>query len=172
MSNDAGLMISTKHSISLYVANKPGVLNRIALVFARRGFNIDSLVVSEAHDPVFSRMSICATGDRRTLDQILRQLNKLVDVVHAIDHTGENTVEREMALVKINCTAQQRTEVMQLVHVFRCDIVDISETSLTFQATGSSEKLDAVHTMFDPYGVLEIIRTGKIVIARGESTTT
>lgn len=162
----------TKHTISLYVANKPGVLNRIALVFARRGFNIDSLVVSEAHDPAFSRMSICASGDRRTLDQILKQLNKLIDVQHALDHTGEDIVEREMALMKIRCSAEQRTEIMQLIHVFKCDIVDISETSLSFQVTGGSDKLDAVHGMFDPYGVLEIIRTGKIIIARGEATTT
>ena len=92
-----------KHAISLYVANKPGVLIRISLVFARRGYNIDSLVVSGAHDPNFSQMNIEATGDEKTLDQILKQLNKLVDVVHAKDNTGEDVIAREFALIKVNC---------------------------------------------------------------------
>jgi acetolactate synthase-1/3 small subunit len=105
-------MNNDKHTISLYVANKPGVLIRIALVFARRGYNIDSLVVSEGHDPSFSHMTISATGDRKTLDQILKQLNKLVDVVHAKDHTEDTVIEREMALVKIKCPAEKRAEVL------------------------------------------------------------
>ena len=92
-----------KHTISLYVSNKPGVLIRIALVFARRGYNIDSLIVSEGHDPDFSNMNISATGDERTLDQILKQLNKLVDVVHAKDNTGEDVIQRELALLKVKC---------------------------------------------------------------------
>ena len=100
-----------KHSISLLVNNKPGVLIRIALVFARRGFNIDSLVVSESNVPEFSRMTIAATGDNKTLDQIIKQLNKLVDVVHATDNTGKNIIERELALLKVFCDSEKRVDV-------------------------------------------------------------
>ncbi|MFW6313889.1 MAG: acetolactate synthase small subunit, partial [Spirochaetota bacterium] len=114
-----------KHTISLYVANKPGVLIRIALVFARRGYNIDSLVVSAAPDPDFSTMNIVASGDRKTLDQILKQLNKLVDVVHATDRTNDDVIHREMALMKIHCEPELRGEVLQLAKALDCDTVDL-----------------------------------------------
>jgi acetolactate synthase-1/3 small subunit len=161
-----------KHTISLHVGNKPGVLNRIAQVFARRGYNIDSLVVSEAHDPAFSRMTIAASGDEKTLDQILKQLNKLLYVVHAVDHTGENVVERELALIKVRCKADVRAEVMDIGHAFKCAIVDISENSMSFEVTGRTEKLDALLKMFDKFGVIEMVRTGRVLIARGEESTT
>ena len=161
----------TSHLISLHVANKPGVLNRIAQVFARRGFNIDSLVVSESQDPAYSRMTISASGDKRTLDQILKQLNKLMYVVHAVDHTGEDVVGRELGLVKVRCSAEVRSEVMDIGHAFKCDIVDISENTMSFQVTGQSEKLDALHRMLDKYGIVEMVRTGKVLIARGDSST-
>ena len=160
-----------KHTISLYVGNKPGVLNRIAQVFARRGYNIDSLVVSEAHDPAFSSMTIAASGNEKTLDQILKQLNKLLYVVHAVDHTGENVVERDLALIKVRCTADVRAEVMDIGHAFKCDIVDISERSMSFEVTGKTEKLDALRKMFDKYGVVEMVRTGRVLITRGEEPT-
>lgn len=159
------------HTISLYVSNKPGVLIRISLVFARRGYNIDSLVVSQAHDPAFSRMTITATGDAKTLDQILRQLNKLVDVVHAYDRTGEDIIQKELALIKVACPPEKRTEVLQVALTFKGKTVDLSEDTITFEVAGSSEKLDAVHNIFDPYGVIEMVRSGKIIISRGHDVT-
>ena len=160
-----------KHTISLYVANKPGVLIRIALVFARRGYNIDSLVVSPSHDPDFSTMNIVATGDRKTLDQILKQLNKLIDVVHATDRTNDDVIHRELALIKVHCEPDMRGEVLQLAKALDCDTVDLGERSVTIEATGNSEKLDAVGRVFERYGVLELIRTGKVLVARGETIT-
>lgn len=160
-----------KHTISLYVSNKPGVLIRIALVFARRGFNIDSLVVSEGHDPAFSHMTISANGDRRTLDQILKQVNKLVDVVHAKDHTEDPVIQREMALVKIKCPADKRSEILQMAHVFDCETIDLTQDTVTFQVTGETAKLDNVHTMFSPFGIMEMVRTGKVLIMPGPVST-
>ncbi|MBT3275594.1 MAG: acetolactate synthase small subunit [Spirochaetales bacterium] len=160
-----------KHAISLYVANKPGVLIRISLVFARRGYNIDSLVVSEAHDPDFSRMNIEASGDKRTLDQILHQLNKLVDVVHAKDNTGEDVIAREFTLIKVQCPSELRAEVLLVAHAFESETVDLSEDTITLQISGESRKMDSIHTVFNKYGVLEMVRSGKIIIARGSHRT-
>jgi acetolactate synthase-1/3 small subunit len=160
-----------KHVISLYVNNKPGALIRIALVFARRGYNIDSLVVSEGHDPAFSHMNITATGDEKTLQQILQQLNKLVDVVHAKDHTGDDIIQRELALIKLHCTADTRNEVLQIAHVFKCVAVNLTDTTITLEITGETEKIDALHRMLNHYGILEMVRTGNVLITRGEETT-
>ncbi|MDR1932269.1 MAG: acetolactate synthase small subunit [Spirochaetales bacterium] len=160
-----------KHTISLLVSNKPGVLIRISLVFARRGYNIDSLVVSASQNPAFSMMNIVATGDSQTLDQILKQLNKLVDVLHARDRTGEDIIERELAIIKLRCTAQVRTDILQIAKAFSCDIVDLSDTCVTFQVSGKTEKLDAVNKVFEPYGIMEMVRTGKLLMARGEEAT-
>ena len=159
------------HSISLLVNNKPGVLIRISLVFARRGYNIDSLVVSPAHNRQFSRMSITASGDPETLVLILGQLNKLVDVIHATDHTGDVVVQRELALIKVDCTAERRTEVLQISEHFKCQSVDISDTTLLLEATGNSDKLDALELILEKYGIVEIVRSGKLVMARGASAT-
>lgn len=160
-----------KHVISLYVYNKPGALIRIALVFARRGYNIDSLVVSEGHDPAFSHMNITATGDENTLHQILQQLNKLVDVIHAKDHTGDDIVQRELALIKLHCTGETRSEILQVAHVFKCVAVNLTDTTITLEVTGETEKIDALHRMLNQYGILEMVRTGHVLIARGEETT-
>jgi len=159
------------HSISLLVNNKPGVLIRISLVFARRGYNIDSLVVSPAHNRQFSRMSITASGDPETLVLILGQLNKLVDVIHATDHTGDVVVQRELALIKVECPAERRTEVLQISEHFKCQSVDISDTTLLLEATGNSDKLDALELILEKYGIVEIVRSGKLVMARGASAT-
>ncbi|MDP7742989.1 MAG: acetolactate synthase small subunit [Lentisphaeria bacterium] len=159
------------HSISLLVNNKPGVLIRISLVFARRGYNIDSLVVSPAHNRQFSRMSITASGDPDTLVLILGQLNKLVDVIHATDHTGDVVVQRELALIKVDCTAERRTEVLQISEHFKCQSVDISDTTVLLEATGNSDKLDALELMLEKHGIVEIVRSGKLVMARGASAT-
>ena len=163
--------VMKKHLVSLYVSNKFGVLNRIALVFARRGFNIDSLVVSEAYDPTFSHMNIVATGDEKTIGHIIKQLNKLVDVVHASDNTGKDVIQRELALVKVRCPPEKRTEVLDVVHTFKGHVLDLSENALTAQITGNTEKLDALHRMLGGYGVIEMVRTGKVLMARGEEVT-
>lgn len=160
-----------KHTISLLVANRPGVLIRIALVFARRGYNLDSLVVSPASDPAFSMMNIVASGDEKTLDQILKQLNKLVDVVHASDRTGEDIIQRELCLIKISCTSTERSEVLQLAHALKCEVVDLDDTSVTMQVSGTSEHLDSVNRVFADYDVIELVRTGKVLMVRGSKHT-
>jgi acetolactate synthase-1/3 small subunit len=160
-----------RHTISLLVNNRPGVLIRIALVFSRRGFNLESVVVSPSHHPERSRMTLVASGDPATLDQIIKQLNKLVDVIHARDHTGDIIVERELALLKVQCSGAERTEILQIADHFRCDSVDLTETTMTFQVTGSSDKLDAVHRAFDKFGIVESIRSGKLVMVRGAEAT-
>lgn len=160
-----------QHSISLLVNNKPGVLIRIALVFSRRGYNIESVVVSPSRDDRFSRMSLVVSGEKETLDQILKQLNKLVDVVHAVDHTGDVVIERELALIKIHCTPEQRTEILQVAEHFKCRSMDLTEDTMTFEVTGTTEKLNALHLLLDKYGILESIRTGKLVMMRGRQET-
>ena len=160
-----------QHTITLYVANKPGVLIRVSLVFARRGYNIDSLVVSGGHDPKFSHMNIAATGDAKTLDQILKQLNKLVDVVHATDNVAENVIQKELLLIKISCSPGKRTEVLQIAAAFKGEVVDMSESTITLEISGDSEKLDRVHSICSFYGVVEMVRSGKILIAKGENIT-
>jgi acetolactate synthase-1/3 small subunit len=160
-----------QHMVSLYVANKFGVLNRVALVFARRGFNIDSLVVSEAHDPAFSHMNIVATGDEKSIEHIIRQLDRLVDVVHARDNTGLDTIQRELALIKVRCTVEKRSEVLEVVHTFKGRVVDLADAALTVQITGATEKVDALHRMLGRYGIIEMVRTGKVIVARGEEAT-
>ncbi len=159
------------HSISLLVNNRPGVLIRIALVFARRGYNIDSLVVSPAHNGKFARMNIVASGEGKALEQIIKQLNKLIDVIHAKDHTTEIVVEKELALIKVQCSSEKRTEILQIAEHFKSQTVDLSENTLMLQVTGSTEKLDAMELMLDKYGIKEMVRTGKIIMARGSADT-
>ncbi len=163
--------VEPKHTISLFVANKPGALIRIALVFARRGYNIDSLIVSPASDPDFSVMNIVARGAKKVLDQILKQLNKLVDVVHASDRTGEDIIQREFALLKIHCDIEYRSEVVQLAHALDCGIVDLGANYVMLQVAGETERLDGIQRTFDRFGMLEMIRTGKVFMVRGEQQT-
>jgi acetolactate synthase-1/3 small subunit len=160
-----------QHSISLLVNNKPGVLIRVSLVFARRGYNIDSLVVSPAHNGKFARMNIVASGAPKILEQILKQLNKLIDVLHAKDHTGETVVEKELALIKVRCAPEKRSEVLQIAEHFKAQTVDLSEGTLMLQVTGGTDKLDAAEMMLDKYGIAEMVRTGKVIMARGDSNT-
>ena len=159
------------HSISLLVANKPGVLIRISLVFAKRGYNIDSLVVSPAHNQNFSRMTMVASGDRKTLEQIIKQLNKLVDVLHARDHTGESMVEKELFLLKVMCASDKRAEVLQIVEHFKGQTLDLTENAMIIQVTGNPDKLDAVEGLLDKYGIIEMVRSGKLIMSRGEGST-
>ena len=160
-----------QHTISVYVANKPGVLMRVSQVFARRGYNIESLVVSPALDGKFSRMTLGAAGDPETLSQIIKQLGKLVDVVHATEHVSANVLQKELALIKVGITQDARTEVLQLVTHFKAQTVDLTEDSLVIQVTGNSDKLDAMIELLKKHGIIEIVRTGKVVMARGQEAT-
>lgn len=161
----------TAHCLSLLVANRPGVLVRIALVFSRRGYNLDSLVVSPTLNPDFSRMNIVAHGNPEILVQIIKQLEKLVDVIQAKDHTGSKTVEKELALIKLKCKAEQRTEILQYCDHFKATTVDMTETSMIIQVTGNSDKIDAMKRLLDNFEVLEYIRTGKVIMLQGEDIT-
>lgn len=159
------------HTISVLVGNKPGVLVRVAVVFARRGYNIDSLVVSPVLDSEFSRMTITCSGDPSTLDQIIKQLLKLIDVVRAIDHTGESVIEKEMALIKIKCPPDSRTAILQIAEHFKGVTVDFGAESLILQIAGGSEKIDHVIGLVKPFGIVDLVRTGKILMARGADKT-
>lgn len=162
---------SPVHTISLFVHDRPGVLVRVAIVFARRGYNIESLVVSPAAREGFSRMTITCSGDPSTLEQIIKQLAKLVDVVHAIDHTGQAIIEAEIALLKLECGIDERTQILQIVDQFKCRVVDYGPESLVIRAYGSSEKIDALILLLKPYRLTELIRSGKVIMTRGAETT-
>jgi acetolactate synthase I/III small subunit len=161
------------HTISVLVRNQPGVLVRVSLVFARRGYNIESLVVSpDVTNGDFSRMTITCSGDAQTFEQISKQLTKLVDVVHAIDHTGQAVVETEIALVKLKITdVQARAEVLQIAEHYKAKVVDYGADSLILRVYGASEKLDSFVGLLRPFGITELIRSGKILMARGPETT-
>ena len=159
------------HTLSVYVANKPGVLARIAQVFARRGYNIDSLVVSPSADGRYSRMTITVKGSPEGLEQIIMQAGKLVDVVHCTDHSIEAAVVREMALIKIGIAAAERTEALQVCEHFGAKTVDLSEGSIIAMLTGASDKVDACIHMLRKFRIIELVRTGKVLMARGDQET-
>ncbi|MFQ3547924.1 MAG: acetolactate synthase small subunit [Termitinemataceae bacterium] len=162
---------SEQHCISLLVANKPGVLIRIALVFSRRGYNLDSVVVSPTHETAFSRMNLVVRGNPETLHQIIKQLSKLVDVIHVADHTGEDIIEGELLYIKVACPSTHRTELLQIADHFRARSVDLTADSITFELTGKTAKLNAFQTMLEPHGILESVRSGKLIMARGRFAT-
>ena len=159
------------HTISLFVNNKPGVLVRVALTFARRAFNIESLVVSPAVEGRYSRMTITSSGSAESLEQVVKQLTKLVDVVHAIDHTGEDAFETEIGLVKIECALDRRTEILQVAEHYKAKVVDYGTDSLILQVYGSSEKIDTFVDLLRAFGITELVRSGKLLMARGRQIT-
>lgn len=159
------------HTISLFVNNVPGVLVRVSLVFSRRGFNIESMVVSPAAEGRFSRMTVTCSGEPVVLEQIIKQLSKLVDVVHALDHSTDNSYEVEIALVKIECSIEERAQILQIAEHFKARAVDYGSESVILQANGSSEKVDAMIMLLRPYGIAELVRSGKLLMARGKRTT-
>jgi len=161
----------TIHTISLLVADEPGVLVRVAMVFSRRGYNIESLVVSSAAMSGFSRMTITSSGDTAILEQMIKQLAKLVDVVHAIDHTHDEAYETEIALVKLECSTEDRAEILQIAEHFNAKVVDYGLKSMVLRVYGSSEKLDAIVSLLSEFKVAELVRSGKILMARGIETT-
>ncbi len=158
-----------RHTISVLVENKSGVLARIATLFAARGFNIDSLAVGETEDPDISRMTIMVKGDESVLEQVTKQLNKLVDVIKVNDFSEVDYVERGLALVKISVNKSNRAEIMQMVGIFRTRIVDVSQDSMTVEITGDEEKIEAFISMVMPYGIKEVCRTGEVALARGSN---
>jgi acetolactate synthase-1/3 small subunit len=171
-----------KHTIAALVNNRPGVLAKVAGLFARRGYNIDSLAVSptldarhqEAEPEKYSRMTIVVDdeGDPRIMDQIEKQLDKLVDVVHISDHTRADVVRRELALIKIECPPAKRPEIVAICQAFRAQIDDIGQSTVIIQATGAPEKVDGmVAVVGADYPVIELVRTGRVVLARGERAT-
>ena len=155
-----------KHTISALVENHFGVLARVAGLFSSRGFNIDSLSVGETEDPSVSRMTIVVKADDRILEQVTKQLNRLADVIKVIDLTTQDFVDRELVLIKVNTTKTARSEIMEIVHVFRGQIVDISPTTMTVEATGTEGKINAILGMLRPFGIKEIGRTGKVALLR------
>jgi acetolactate synthase-1/3 small subunit len=159
------------HAITILVENKPGVLARCVGLFARRGYNIESLTVSVTDDPTLSRTTVMVSGDDTTLDQIKKQLDKLVDVIYVVDYTKTPALHRELALLKIKAEdVSQRAEIKQFAEIFRAQVVDVSATSLVIEVTGDTDKIDALERLLAPFGILEIVRTGAIVISRGAVT--
>jgi acetolactate synthase-1/3 small subunit len=160
-----------RHTISVLVENKPGVLARTASLFARRGFNIESLAVSTTEDPSVSRMTVVVEGPEGVLEQIQKQLYKLIDVIKVSDHTNEAVVERELALFKVNAEPRSRAEMMQIADIFRAAIVDVGDKTFVIEATGDEEKVNALEKLLSQFGIIEMVRTGKVVLVRGSRTT-
>jgi acetolactate synthase I/III small subunit len=156
-----------KHTLSVLVENKPGVLTRVAGLFARRGFNIESLAVGESEDPNLSRMTITIDGAEHPIDQVTKQLHKLINVVKIRDLDPQNTVAAELMLIKVAAEGEKRTDVLQIAEIFKAKIVDVERRSLVLRAVGAGDKLEALLEMLQPIGVLEVTRTGIIAIGRG-----
>ncbi|VGO15927.1 Putative acetolactate synthase small subunit [Pontiella desulfatans] len=159
------------HTLSVYVSNKPGALARIAQVFSRRGFNIESLVVSPAVDGHFSRMTITCSGDPTGLEQIIKQLLKLIDVLNCIDHTYDESVMKEMGLIKIAVDSEGRSEALQIAEHYGCKTVDLTPDSMILQVVGNPSKIDALEEMIAKFTIIELVRTGKVVMSRGQDVT-
>ena len=163
-------MTNTKHTLVALVEDKPGVLNRIASLFRRRAFNIQSLAVGGSEHPGLSRMTIVVVGDSAQVEQVRKQLDKLINVVKVSDITEEEMVARELALIKVKATASTRSEIMQIVGIFRANIVDVAPGSLTVEVTGDADKLDSLLGLLRDFGVKEVSRTGRIALTRGSSS--
>lgn len=155
------------HTLAVTVENKPGVLTRVATLFRRRGYNIDSLTVGTTENPGISRMTIVVPGDDAVIEQVTKQLYKLVDVIKIIDVTEEKAVDRELVLIKVKADNTVRAEIVQIVDIFRARIVDIGRSSLIIEATGDSAKIDAIEASLRPFGIMELVRTGKVSMVRG-----
>jgi acetolactate synthase-1/3 small subunit len=155
-----------KHVLSLLVENKPGVLARIAGLFSRRGFNIDTLAVGPTEDPDVSRITLTVDGAVHPIDQVTKQLHKLVNVIKIRDMEPAATVAREMALFRVSAPVESRAEIMQFAEIFRANIVDVSRRTLTIEVTGSQDKIDTFERMIRPHGLIEMARTGEVAIAR------
>jgi acetolactate synthase-1/3 small subunit len=152
----------------MLVENEPGVLSRVSALFSGRGFNIESLNVAETLDPTLSRMTLITSGNEQIIEQIIKQLNKLVNVVKVMDLTGSDFVDREMILVRVRAEATSRAEVLRILEIFRGRVVDVSPKSYTLEITGDEKKIQAMVELLTPFGILEIVRTGKVAIMRAK----
>lgn len=159
-----------RHTISILVDNEFGVLSKVAGLFSGRGFNIESLCVAETLDPKVSRMTIVTTGDDQIVEQITKQLNKLINVIKVSDLTAEEHIERELAMIKVNVDAKDRAEILSIVDIFRAKVIDVSPITYTIEMTGDNEKVKAIMELLKPFGIKEIVRTGKIAVARSPKT--
>jgi acetolactate synthase I/III small subunit len=166
-----GLRTGRKHVLSIVVENKPGVLTRIVGLFARRGFNIDTLTVGPTDDEHTSRITLTVDGAMHPIDQVTKQLHKLVNVLKIRDLEPEDTVTRELALFKVTADGTQRGELMQICEIFRAKVVDVTRRSVTIEVTGTTDKVGAFEQMVRPFGLIEMMRTGEIAIARGRGET-
>jgi acetolactate synthase I/III small subunit len=167
-----GMMTGRKHVLSLLTENKPGVLARIAGLFARRGFNIDSLAVGPTDDPSIARFTLTVDGGAHPIDQVTKQLHKLVNVIKVRDLEPQDTVSRELALFKVSCQdGDSRAQVMQFTEIFRGKTVDVSKRSVTVEVTGTDDKIEAFEQMVRPFGLIEMVRTGEIAVSRGRGAT-
>lgn len=158
-----------KHTLIAWVEDKPGVLNRVASLFRRRNFNIESLTVGHSETPHISRMTIGVDGDDAVVEQVIKQLYKLINVTKILDVTNEQSVIREMALIKVHATSATRGEIIQLSGVFGAKIVDLALDSVTVEITGEEDKVDALYRLLRPFGIKELVRTGRVAMLRGES---
>jgi acetolactate synthase-1/3 small subunit len=156
-----------KHTLAILVENKPGVLTRVAGLFSRRGFNIESLAVGVTENPDTSRITIVVSGDDHILEQVEKQLNKLIDVIRVSDIPAGESVNRELALIKVGVDSSTRAEVMQIVDIFRAKIVDVGIKSLIIEVTGDESKINAIEQLLRQFGIKEMVRTGKIALNRG-----
>lgn len=156
-----------KHTLAVLVENRSGVLSRVASLFSRRGYNIESLAVGVTEDPKTSRMTIVVDGDDHVLEQVTKQLNKLVDVIKVSDIGGDEAVERELALIKVTADVSARTEIIQIADIFRARIVDVAPKSITLEVTGDEAKIQAIEKLLRQFGIKEMVRTGKIALVRG-----
>jgi acetolactate synthase I/III small subunit len=158
---------TTTHTLSVLVEDKPGVLARVAALFSRRGFNIESLAVGATEQKNMSRMTIVVSVEDFPLEQITKQLNKLINVIKIVEQDVDNSVSRELALIKVRADAGTRSQVIEAVNLFRAKVVDVSHESLTIEATGTQEKIEALLRVLEPYGVREIVQSGVVSLARG-----
>lgn len=158
-----------QHTIIALVQDRPGVLTRVAGLFRRRGFNISSLAVGNSEQKGLSRMTFVVEGDQYTLDQATRQLDKLIEVVKVANISSEDMVSRELALIKVRVTPKTRGEILEMVHPFRAEIVDVGAKSMVIEITGSGDKIQALYELLEPFGVLELMRTGRVAMVRGQA---
>ncbi len=162
----------SKHTLSVLVENKPGVLARIAALFSRRGFNIDSLAVGETEHPEVSRMTVVVDVEDLPLEQVTKQLNKLVEVLKVVELEADSAVQRQVMLIKVKAEAATRSQVLEFVQMFRAKVVDVATESLTIEATGTTDKLDALLEVLEPFGVRELVQSGMVAIGRGPRSIT
>ena len=159
-----------QHTISVLVVNQSGVLSRISGLFSGRGFNIESLNVAETNEPGISRMTIITLGDDKKIEQITKQLNKLIDVIKVVDLTEEHFVDRELILVKMNAEPRVREEILRIVDIFRAKVIDVSPDNYTVEITGDEGKINGFLDLLKPLGIKEIVRSGRIAISRGSKS--